>query len=70
MDRYRIQDIQKATLNGRKVKLFKAFELAKDEQAYIFCGQFSAPQRTPNNRLTEYIASDFGDEMNEQEQYN
>ena len=58
MERYRIQDIQKVTLNGRKVKLFKAFELSKDKHAYIFCGQFSAPQRTPNSRLVEYITFD------------
>ena len=55
MKKYRILDIQKATVNGRKVKLFKAFEYDPKHQAYIFCGQFEAPQKTPNSQLENYI---------------
>jgi len=62
MDRYRIENIQKATLNGRKVKLFKAFEYDADQKAYIFCGQFEAPHKTPDNKLTHHISGNFDDE--------
>jgi len=55
MERYRIEDIQKATLNGRKVKLFKAFEYSEEQGAYVFCGQYEAPQRTANRNLVNYI---------------
>ena len=55
MKKYRIQDIQKATVNGRKVKLFKAFEYDPKHQAYIFCGQFEAPQNTPDSQLENFI---------------
>ena len=55
MERFRIENIQKATLNGRKVKLFKAFEYDHNAKAYIFCGQFEAPQKTPNNKLVNFI---------------
>jgi hypothetical protein len=54
-DQFRIQDIQKATVNGRKVKIFKAFEYDKSSNAYIYCGQFEAPQETANKDLWEHI---------------
>ena len=54
----RIENIQKATLNGRKVKLFKAFEYDDNAKAYIFIGQFKAPQTTANKDLQDYIAED------------
>lgn len=50
---YRIQEVRRVTLNGRKVKLFKAFE--KADSCYIFCGQFIAPARTANKNLTQFI---------------
>lgn len=51
--KYRIEDIQKATVNGRAVKLFKAYELQGD--AYVFIGQFAAPQKTANKNLSNFI---------------
>lgn len=55
MEKYRIENIQKVTLNGRQVKLFKAFEYDAHAKAYIFCGQFEAPQNTSNDKLASYI---------------
>ena len=46
---FRIENIQKATLNGVAVKLFKAFK--KQGDAYVFVGQFSAPARTAKKNL-------------------
>ena len=54
-EKFRIENIQKATLNGRPVKLFKAFEYDQDAGAYVFCGQFEAPQNTPTSQLERYI---------------
>lgn len=53
--KFRIEDIQKATVGGRKVKIFKAFEYDSKAQAYIYCGQFEAPQRTANKDLWKHI---------------
>lgn len=53
MSNYRIESIRSATVNGRKVKIFKAFRL--DGDAYVFCGEFSAPARTANKNLHEFI---------------
>ena len=50
---FRIESIQRANLNGRAVKLFKAYRLQGD--AYVFIGQFSAPARTANKNLAQYI---------------
>ena len=55
MEKYRIENIQKATLNGRNVKLFKAFEYDKKAKAYVFCGQFEAPQKTADKNLINFI---------------
>ena len=55
IEKYRIENVQKATLNGRKVKLFKAFEYDQGAGAYVFCGQFEAPQNTPTSQLERYI---------------
>lgn len=46
---YRIEDIRSATLNGSKVKLFKAFR--KEGDVFVFCGEFSAPARTAKRDL-------------------
>ena len=51
---YRIEDIRKATLNGRAVKLFKAYQ--KHGDSFIFCGQFSAPVKTANRDLWKVAA--------------
>ena len=55
MCKYRIENIQKVCLNGRNVKLFKAFEYDKDSHAYIFIGQFDAPLKTANKNLRNHI---------------
>ena len=57
MEKYRIEDIQKVKVNGRNVKLFKAFEYDKNSNAYIFCGQFEAPAKTANKNLEKYIVN-------------
>lgn len=49
MNAIRIEDIRRSTLNGRAVKLFKAYRLQGD--AYVFAGQFAAPARTSNKTL-------------------
>lgn len=46
---YRIEQIQRATVNGRAVKLFKVY--AKKGDAFVFMGQFTAPARTANKNL-------------------
>ena len=46
---FRVESVQKATVNGSSVKLFKAFE--KQGSAFVFVGQFSAPVRTANKNL-------------------
>lgn len=53
MSNYRIESVQKVTLNGRNVKLFKAYK--KEGDAYVFCGQYSAPAKTANKNLTQFI---------------
>lgn len=49
----KIEEIRKATLNGRAVKLFKAYRL--ENNGYIFIGQFSAPAKTANKNLAQFI---------------
>lgn len=55
MSKYRIEQIEKATVNGKKVKLFQAFELDEKANAYVFVGKFAAPQRTANKNLEKFI---------------
>lgn len=57
-ERYRIENVQRATVNGRAVKIFSAYEYEEDQNAYVFCGQFSAPRRTTNENLVNYIPKD------------
>lgn len=52
---YWITDIRRARLNGRNVKIFKAYLL--DGFAYVFVGEFSAPVRTANRDLWKVAAS-------------
>jgi hypothetical protein len=54
---YKIDNIQKATVNGQKVKLFKVWRYAPDANAYIFQGQYSVPQRTANKNINTLYAS-------------
>jgi hypothetical protein len=46
---FRIEQIQKATINGRKVKLFRAFK--KQGASFVHLGTFSAPLNTANRNL-------------------
>ena len=59
-EQFRIQNVQKATVNGRKVKLFKAFEYDPESKAYIYCGTFEAPQRTTGSELINFIPGQEG----------
>lgn len=53
MNAIRIEDIRRVNLNGRAVKLFKAYRPQGD--AYVFAGQFSAPARTANKNLHTFV---------------
>jgi len=55
MEKYRIENIQKVTLNSRAVKLFKAYKYDAEQRAYVFCGQFEAPAKTANKNLANFI---------------
>ena len=57
-ERYRIEDIQKATVNGKAVKIFSVYEYDSNSNAYIFCGKFSAPIKTANKNLVNFIDED------------
>jgi len=50
---YRISEVRRASINGRAVKMFKAFKLI--DGAYFFFGQFSAPAKTPAKCLLNFI---------------
>ena len=52
---YRIENIQKVKLNGKKVKLFKAWRYDNELESYVFVGQFQAPARTLARDLLDYI---------------
>ena len=52
-----VRNIEKATLNGRQVKLFEVWELV--DNAWIFSGKFSAPVKIANKNLLQY-AEDGG----------
>ena len=54
---FRIENIQKATVNGRKVKLFKVWRYCAMAEGYIFDGQYSVPQRTPNKNILALYAN-------------
>ena len=55
MKKYRIENIQKAKVNGVNVKLFNAYEYDKESDAYIHIGQFQAPGKTANKDLEKFI---------------
>ena len=52
---YRIENIQNVKLNGKNVKLFKAYKYDKDSHSYVYYGQFEAPEKVSNNSLENYI---------------
>ena len=47
----RIACIRKATVNGRKVKLFMVSRFSPLANAFIFEGQYSVPQKTANKNI-------------------
>jgi len=51
---FRIENIQKATLNGVQVKLFTAF--MKQGDAFVHHGKFSAAVKTANRDLWKIAA--------------
>lgn len=53
--KYRFEDVQIAKVNGKNVKLFKAFEYSEEQNAYVFVGQFEAPAKTAIKNLANYI---------------
>ena len=55
---YRIEDVEKITLNGKQVKTFKAFERkpnALGGYSYVYIGTFNAPSSCRDDKLTGYI---------------
>lgn len=55
MSNYRIENIQKATVNGQRVKIFRAYEQQQEDGAFVHIGQFSAPIKTANKDLSKCI---------------
>lgn len=51
---FRIEQVRNVFVNGRAAKVFNAFE--RRGNAFIFCGQFKAPRRTPNRDLWKIAA--------------
>jgi len=55
----RVEEIRKATVNGQKVKLFKAYRYSAIAEGFVFDGQYSVPDRTANKAIAAlYIAGD------------
>ncbi|WP_208511431.1 hypothetical protein [Variovorax paradoxus] len=54
---YRIEDVQRATVNGKAVKLFTASE--REGETFVHVGRFSAPGKTADRDLWK-IAEDRG----------
>jgi hypothetical protein len=55
---FKIENIQKATVNGQKVKLFKAWRYSPIAEGYIFDGQYSVPQKTANKNIPALYANE------------
>lgn len=54
-ENFRIEQIQKATVNGRAIKMFSAYEQKGD--AFIHIGKFTAPVKTANRDLWKIAAA-------------
>lgn len=52
---FRIEQVTKATVNGRQVKLFRAYE--RDGDTFVFAGTFTAPVKTANRNLWTVAAA-------------
>jgi len=60
MEKYRIENVEKARLNGRNVKLFQLFELFvchenENNFVYMYKGSYDVPVRTANKNIIEYL---------------
>lgn len=53
VENFRIEDVRKAVVNGKSVKLFNAYQ--KIDKAFVFAGQFSAPIKTANKDLWKLL---------------
>ena len=49
----KITDIQRVRLNNKEVKLFKVWE--EENNTWVFAGQFSAPAKTTNKNLMDFV---------------
>jgi hypothetical protein len=50
----KVTDIKIITLNGRKIKIFSAWE--RSGNAWVFAGRYSAPHKTANkNLIAEFL---------------
>lgn len=49
-NKMKVENIQKATVNGRKVKLFSV----RDSRG-VYAGQYSAPVKTANKDLLKFV---------------
>lgn len=47
---FRIEQIQKATVNGKQVKIFTAYAKQQGD-AFVHVGKFTAPAKTANKNL-------------------
>lgn len=56
-NKYRIENVLTAVVNGQTVKLFGAYERISD--SFVFCGVQSAPENTANEDLWKFIEFDF-----------
>ena len=52
---FRIEQVHRATVNGRAVKMFTAF--AKHGDAFIHAGKFTAPPKTATRDLWKVAAA-------------
>lgn len=53
-ENFRIEDVRKAVVNGKLVKLFNAYQ--KIDKAFVFAGQFSAPVKMAKKDLWKLIS--------------
>jgi len=53
MRKYRIENIEKARLNGRNVKVFQLFEYCNGYFGYK--GSYDVPVRIANKNIIEYL---------------
>ena len=55
---YRIEDVHTVTLNGRRVKTFKAYQFDENQRAYVFVGVYWAPARTALKNLWRVLGTE------------